>query len=193
MTGFGEQKLKCILWELATDDYEFRYEFLNKNYGELSTLKDKNAVLNHLIDQIVKYDGHIDQTSMKTKVYNNADNYCKKVFAESVFKLWKSKEYAEFIELIKINYIDQFFCNSTLLGSANEDLYKFYSHLYKQRNRYAHNLLSYQENLPTIKCISDNEYMKYENYFMWIFVLVLIDNLFCSLFAEYELCKNNNY
>ncbi len=24
MTGFGEQKLKCILWEIATVDFEFK-------------------------------------------------------------------------------------------------------------------------------------------------------------------------
>ena len=34
MTGAQEQKLKCICWDLATLDYEYRYDFLNKkNYG----------------------------------------------------------------------------------------------------------------------------------------------------------------
>ena len=29
MTGASEQKLKCILWEIATNDFEFRYDFLS--------------------------------------------------------------------------------------------------------------------------------------------------------------------
>ena len=36
MTGSQEQKLKCIQWELATDDYEYRYDILSKSIGELS-------------------------------------------------------------------------------------------------------------------------------------------------------------
>ena len=41
MTGSQEQKLKCIQWELATDDYEYRYDILSKSIGELSKYKDK--------------------------------------------------------------------------------------------------------------------------------------------------------
>jgi hypothetical protein len=33
MTGFQEQKLKCIVWELATDDYEYRYHKLTDKLG----------------------------------------------------------------------------------------------------------------------------------------------------------------
>lgn len=53
LTGAQEQKLKCILWELASNDYQFRYEFLNKNsYGECSDYKDKAEVLKNLADAI---------------------------------------------------------------------------------------------------------------------------------------------
>ena len=45
MTGAQEQKLKCICWELATLDYEYRYEFLNKKkYGEYSSYSCKNSI-----------------------------------------------------------------------------------------------------------------------------------------------------
>lgn len=54
MTGSQEQKMKCILWTLATYDYEFRYDFLKKNrdYGECSDLKDKSKVYGVLTKQI---------------------------------------------------------------------------------------------------------------------------------------------
>lgn len=26
LTGYQEQKLKCILWEIASDDFDFRYK-----------------------------------------------------------------------------------------------------------------------------------------------------------------------
>lgn len=43
MTGAQEQKMKCICWELATNNYQYRYEFLkNKSYGECSSYKDKH-------------------------------------------------------------------------------------------------------------------------------------------------------
>ena len=56
MTGASEQKLKCICWELATNDYEYRYQYLNKNYGECSNYNDKNAIYNDLIKAIIKLD-----------------------------------------------------------------------------------------------------------------------------------------
>lgn len=53
MTGASEQKMKCILWQLATDDYQYRYEFLQRNdLGECSTYASKDAVFKDLIKQI---------------------------------------------------------------------------------------------------------------------------------------------
>lgn len=40
MTGASEQKLKCICWEMATNDYEYRYELLRSPIGECSNYKD---------------------------------------------------------------------------------------------------------------------------------------------------------
>ena len=44
MTGASEQKLKCICWEMASRDYEYRYEYLKNTHGECSDYKDKNAI-----------------------------------------------------------------------------------------------------------------------------------------------------
>lgn len=53
MTGAQEQKMKCICWELATNNYQYRYEFLkNKSYGECSSYKDKNEILGDIFYNI---------------------------------------------------------------------------------------------------------------------------------------------
>lgn len=57
MTGAQEQKMKCICWELATNDYTYRYEYLHNNeYKECSTYKEKNGVLKDLIHEIKNYE-----------------------------------------------------------------------------------------------------------------------------------------
>ncbi len=46
LTGYQEQKLKCILWEIASDDLDFRYKYLSGSVkvNECSQLSDKNIV-----------------------------------------------------------------------------------------------------------------------------------------------------
>lgn len=53
MTGAQEQKMKCICWDLASNDYKYRYDYLNfKSYGEHSEYKVKAAIYNDLIEVI---------------------------------------------------------------------------------------------------------------------------------------------
>ena len=45
ITGAQEQKLKCICWAMATNDYRYRYDLLNvKQYGECSEYKHKKGI-----------------------------------------------------------------------------------------------------------------------------------------------------
>lgn len=49
MTGAQEQKMKCICWVMATNDYRYRYDLLNvKQYGECSEYKHKKEVFKDL-------------------------------------------------------------------------------------------------------------------------------------------------
>jgi hypothetical protein len=57
-------------------------------------------------------------------------------------------------------------------------------HLYKHRNRIAHNTLSYQHNLPTFNTLRQENYV-YDNYFTFFATLVLIDNIFTSSYKLY--------
>lgn len=55
MTGASEQKMKCIFWQMATDDVQYRYKYLNyQGIGECSTYASKNVVFKDLIAQICK-------------------------------------------------------------------------------------------------------------------------------------------
>ena len=45
MTGAQEQKLKCICWEIATHNYDFRYEYMKKVWGILLIMKSKKEFL----------------------------------------------------------------------------------------------------------------------------------------------------
>ena len=57
MTGAQEQKLKCICWVMATNDYRYRYELLNtKQYGECSEYKDKRDVYRDMVQIMQRLD-----------------------------------------------------------------------------------------------------------------------------------------
>lgn len=56
VTGAQEQKLKCICWVMATNDYRYRYDLLNeKHYGECSEYKHKRGIYVDLCNLIQGY------------------------------------------------------------------------------------------------------------------------------------------
>lgn len=55
MTGALEQKMKCICWDLASNDYDYRNTYLRdklRTYGECSTYDSKLGIYGDLIDVI---------------------------------------------------------------------------------------------------------------------------------------------
>lgn len=87
MTGAAEQKMKCILWQMATNDYQYRNKYLNyQGLGECSTYSSKNTVFKDLVTQItnIKPDFNI-QSIWDDYIYDPA------VVAEERSK-WESKE-----------------------------------------------------------------------------------------------------
>lgn len=69
MTGAQEQKLKSICWEMATDDYDYRYQYLKKNYGECSLYSDKSCVYRDLLVKLNK----IDNKFSIAKLFDDVD------------------------------------------------------------------------------------------------------------------------
>ena len=185
MTGAQEQKMKCICWELATNDYQYRYNRYSKwELGECSEYKHKFHIYKDLIDQIKKsvpdfnvqvfFDKHRDNIAQQ-KINNKIID----IFSESIFANFSRKHLITFSN----NKIDKnhFGKNSNLLENKLQERYK---QLYNHRNRCAHNTLSYQQNLPTFDTLKRDDYI-YENYIVYFSILILIDEIMMKLYEKY--------
>lgn len=190
MTGSQEQKMKCICWELASADYEYRYfRFTQKRLGECSDYSEKREIYKDLIKQIKKYDNSFislsenERNGILLKTRLSIEN----IFSDSNLLIWAQKSYSEFLNIwsgvLKTHFAND--KDNLFTGTNTYSLKQVYeNHLYKHRNRIAHNTLSYQQNLPTLKTLIDEKY-KYDNYFIYFAVLILIDNIFISLYSKY--------
>lgn len=192
MTGALEQKMKCVCWELATNDYIYRYAFLNenKNYGEYSDYKSKNKVYSDVLGQIKKYDTKFDAgnwiENKEKLLVEIKDEICKHI-EKSVMVVWAQPQYEFFKGNTGCITAGQI-CTpkGNLFESAlQEDYRKF---VYTHRNRCAHNLTSYQENLPLFDTLMQEEY-RYENYFYRYNILIVLDKIFILLYKKYlDMC-----
>lgn len=245
MTGASEQKLKCICWEMATNDYDYRYRYLKKNYGECSSYGDKSSIYKDFLDRIGKIDNSFrvarlfddvdvsdkEKDLIERKINKAIENERKKnrdfteesasklrngmtanltkqglseierlnlgrivlseniqkeideVIGSSLVAQWEQKKYNNYKtmwnDMTEFVYAD----GDTLLGSELQDLYTNY--VYAQRNRCAHNLVSYQNNLPTLKALIDENNM-YKNYYLHFSILILLDEIFVRLYKKYQ-------
>lgn len=259
MTGAQEQKLKCLCWEMATNDYTYRYNYLAKakqDYGEFSKYEQKDKVYSQLINEIKKHNSGFDIETMawikdidpaeqeelfnqevkaktklkideqeqkgktlteetKEKIRGNIERECtndkdnivnnavKKKFASAVkdnmidymessilsigdlrnYSCWK-KDWTQV-------HADSFGLKDNLLGKELQSIY--IDDVIKHRHRCAHNLTSYQQNLPSFDTIGRNDYIHY-NYFYRFAMLILIDEIFMRLYKEYtELIEYTPY
>jgi hypothetical protein len=209
MTGFQEQKMKCITWELATDDLEYRYERYTKNkLGECSTIQEKNTVLNDLACALnKKCPNNFELSDDKLKdIVNSTKNDLKKFYDTSNLSSWLNKQYLEFETLLsncsdvcllyrnKQNLYAELFrhCDNcaqkakAIRGSICKisKLSEAYNAMIHQRNRYAHNTSSFQKNLPSLDTLNSEKYVL-ENFFVRFFLLIVIDKIFIELFNRY--------
>lgn len=196
VTGASEQKLKCILWEIATNDFDFRYEFLKPqmSYGECSRLEDKNKVFKALKTQVKvlnsdkEYLKKIFDDTTKTKIQDKARQEIIDLFEPSIISIWQGNQFKYFKNNSK-SFLENHFCNiqntkDGLNVSLIEDVIDYDTIVWKHRNRCAHNLKSYQTNLPDLSVLVNKEY-DYENYFFRFSILVLLDEIFMKLYSEY--------
>lgn len=190
MTGFQEQKMKCVCWELATVDYEYRYEFTKIPLGECSSFKEKQSIYKGLIEQIKKRSTsyQILTDGQKNSIIAKINNEILNVFNNTNLTIWSQKRFNEY-KSIWSNIEKKHFASdaNSLFTEINNgvSLKEIYTeHLYKQRNRVAHNTQSYQQNLPTLKTLINDNY-KFENYFIWFSTLALIDEIFIKLYQDY--------
>lgn len=194
MTGFQEQKLKCIAWEMGSNDNEYRRRLLNNDdrLGEYSNYNAKNSIFKNLYVQLKRME---DSTTIESII--NRDNIIsqtcetvKGVFFNTNLAVWAQKDFDYFCEHIVIKEID--LIKNVRSGAKQEypnlfenELKNKYDDLYLHRNRLAHNTLSYQQNLPTLRKLSE-EKDESRNYFIWFAILLLIDNVFIAMYREFE-------
>ncbi|MBS1686928.1 MAG: hypothetical protein JSS76_19480 [Bacteroidetes bacterium] len=191
MTGFHEQKMKCICWELATDDYEYRYDFTRKPMGEYSNYDDKAKVYKDLLVQIKKYGQYnVANEIGRAHLLRASRSEIKTIFLGTSILSWTQESFSKYQDLINVYQYNHFATDdNTLLAEANNiySLKKVYEdHLYRHRNRCAHNLLSYQENLPTLNTLAAPNY-EYNNYYLWFTLLTLMDKIYIELYQKYQL------
>jgi hypothetical protein len=190
MTGFQEQKMKCIIWELATIDFDYRRVLLGNDdkLGECSSYSDKNKIYKRLVEQILKYDPKFDvKTIDTTNILKDTIDYVKTEFKNTNLSIWAQGSFNEFSSSINTMVKPEHFIEKDAKGNTNlfvNVLQYKYEVLYKHRNRIAHNTPSYQQNLPTLKSLANPNY-KYENYFIYFCILILIDKVFIDLYKNY--------
>lgn len=203
MTGAQEQKMKCICWELATVDFEIRYDLYNNwNLGECSALSAKNKIFVILLKAISKIKDDFNPNSAidKNSILQATKDALIKFHRNSNINSFSSREYQEFIKIfdtIEDKCIYQILDKNQLLFSKCDNcsnhktctkqkmLDNMYSHMYAHRNRCAHNLMSYQQNLPSLKSLSSADYI-YENYYIRFALLIIIDLIITELYRIFE-------
>lgn len=247
MTGAQEQKLKGICWEMATDDYDYRYQYLKKNYGECSSYLDKSCVYRDLVTKLIKLekgfsvgnlfddvdvtpkldlviaqkveeaqknqerkkgrpltDKEKEKMEAGMRTYYTKNGLCEKeqeafsrkvlfmnvqekidrIVGKSLVAQWEEHNYLNYMALWK-GLSKWSFATGDLLMC--KELQEFYSTVvYEHRNKCAHNLLSLQKNLPTLKTLEEEEYV-YDNYYFRFSMLVLLDEIFVRLYRAYLL------
>ena len=245
MTGAQEQKLKCICWEMATNDYDYRYRYLRKNYGECSSYEDKSSIYKDLLDMIVKLDpnfsasnllGDVDINSKENELIERiikdtqkkqegrkgrkltdveaqklADgmraHWIKKgicereranlsrivlfesmqdilvgIIGDTLVAQWDQHNYLNYVKSWKELASGDYALGDMLLGKSFQNFYT--DVVYKHRNRCAHNLASYQNNLPTLKTLINPGFV-YDNYYNRFSMIILLDEIFVRLYKKY--------
>ena len=223
MTGFQEQKMRCIAWELGTNDFEFRYWWLEKaDLGTYSAYDHKNKIYKEFYQVLkrINIDFSINDIN-KQILLENTTQKINEIFKDSNLISWVRADFSYFVSDDWTD-IDQFLKDEenmfksipkepTKPEKAEKDseqgyknkLQKYnkkytvyvqnmklnlknkYKDMYEQRNRLAHNTLSYQQNLPTLTKLV-NETQESRNHFIWFGLLTLIDNIFMELYRLYQ-------
>lgn len=190
LTGFQEQKMKCICWEMATNDYEYRYDFTKTPLGECSSYKDKQSIYKDLVKQIKKLNTNFNVTTdiNRVAILSKTTSEILNKFSETNLSVWAQKSFNDYKNIwngILYSHFANDDFNLFTGVSGNTSLKKMYEDfLYRHRNRIAHNTQSYQQNLPTLKTLVNDDYI-YENYFIYFSILVLIDSIFIELYNKY--------
>lgn len=198
MTGASEQKLKCICWEIATTDYNFRYELLKKPLGECSSYDDKKNIFKSICDALKGHNIDINYSDTeKDRIIKMARGNLDSLLSNTPFVHWFELEVLEYRNYCNANILDRkAFCNTNKEGGLSlfeKELMDYYKNVvYRFRNRYAHNLTSYQLNIPTFTQLASNDNSE-NNHFRMLSTLILFDGIFMALFDKFLAYKAEHH
>lgn len=202
MTGFQEQKLKCVVWDLATSDYTYRYErFSRKPVGECSCYEEKNLIYKDLVGILSNFGFEITD-AIRQDIFDEAKQTALDIYSQSNLVESNSLHYMEFEQYLTVISKDCIMAKDNLFKNVSNCRDKdnnqknrckhglcmrqvFEISVYHFRNQCAHNTQSYQSNLPTLESLQSLEY-RYANYFIRFFILILVDDIFRYLYGEYK-------
>lgn len=211
MTGYLEQKMKCICWEIASESFEYRVAVYQKErILGFSTYKDKKAVLNDLLKEIRHVDKEyiIDNDRKRNLIEETKGVLAEFVKAGSLRRIFQEQieNLNKFLSALRP---DCLLCNSgskegkileIFCGQQNDsgliiengkkrllvNLQLAYNEIvYNHRNRCAHNTLCYQRNNPPIDLLSRTDYCYY-SYFVRFAILLLIDKIFVLVYGDWH-------
>ena len=107
LTGAQEQKCKCILWDVATYDYVFRYQKFGARSdikGECSTIKEKNIIYKSLLRLVDPTGKGIPSNSIcddakRERFIQDAFSHVERFYLCCSHQGWSQKEYDDHIAL----------------------------------------------------------------------------------------------
>lgn len=196
MTGAQEQKLKFILWELATHNYNVRYKWAFRgdadfSFGEMSVKKDKQRLYKILRESVEKMQGGPFKHSCL-----GCDGV--KAIRNQVVALLKTSTVSEVWLKPGLDFVCDDNCFLPHSSNSNENNYGDHTVLlggrlgmdyedivYRHRNRCAHNLTSYQRCCENLDSLKDKNYPR-KNYVYRFIILILIDKIFMELYERYK-------
>lgn len=120
-------------------------------------------------------------------LFENIQDKLEDILDSTLIERWEQNDYLDYISLWKGLSCYSFAQGEMLLCKELHELYT--DIVYVHRNRCAHNLLSYQNNLPTLKTLLNDNFV-YDNYYFRFSILILLDEIFVRLYKAYmELIK----
>lgn len=180
MTGFQEQKFKCIAWDIATENFEFRFDYLH-NYADnyFSSYKEKKIFYIKL-KNILGKSARLSKAEKKL-ILKDAKDKIESIIEKSNLKDWNRRDYEVFVDNIEAEISEkEIALDNHLLNDGTREIYE---KLYRNRNRLAHNTPSYQQNLPKFQILEDEKF-GYNNYFVWFYILIVIDRIMINLYKK---------
>lgn len=180
MTGFQEQKFKCIAWEMATENYKFRRKFLEDFSKEgFSSYKSKQNLYKKLIEILDRKEFSENE---RKEILDESRKVIEEIIGKSNICDWNQSLYLEFKKQNKSEIeLDHIARLNDLLTNTIQEIYE---KLYFHRNRLAHNTLSYQVNFPRLETLEQESFGD-NNYIIWFYILIIIDKIMIKLYKEF--------